>query len=89
MSPEAFRDLEAPGYAKASMNFAVRALGDGTSLLTTETRVAATDDATRHRFAAYWRLIYPGSALIRVNWLAAIARRAETPEPAAVLTRRP
>ena len=69
--------LEDPGYAKASMNFAVRPLGDGSSLLATETRVEATDDATRLRFGAYWRLIYPGSALIRVNWLDAIRRRAE------------
>lgn len=82
-SPEAYRTLVAPGYAKAAMNFAVRALGDGTSLLTTETRVEATDDATRRRFAAYWRLIYPGSSLIRVNWLAAIARRAEAAPDAA------
>jgi hypothetical protein len=77
VSPEAFRTLEDPGYAKASMNFAVHALGDGSSLLTTETRVEATDAATRRRFAAYWRTIYPGSALIRVNWLDAIRRRAE------------
>ncbi|HYW41393.1 MAG TPA: hypothetical protein VE959_00970 [Bryobacteraceae bacterium] len=30
-----------------------------------------------HGFAAYWRMIYPGSALIRRMWLRAIKRRAE------------
>ncbi len=29
------------------------------------------------RFAIYWRVIYPGSALIRRMWLDAIRRRAE------------
>jgi len=32
-TPEAFRTLAAPGYAKASMNFLVADLGDGRSLL--------------------------------------------------------
>jgi len=49
----------------------------GFSLLSTETRVYANDAASRRRFAVYWRLIYPGSALIRRMWLRAIARRAE------------
>jgi hypothetical protein len=53
--------------------------GTGWSLLSTETRVFATDPVTRRRFAAYWRVIYPGSALIRIEWLRAIRRRAEGP----------
>jgi len=32
--------------------------------------------STRRRFAGYWRIIYPGSALIRRMWLRAVARRA-------------
>ena len=32
--------------------------------------------AARRRFAAYWRVIYPGSAIIRRMWLRAIERRA-------------
>ena len=67
-----------PGYAKAAINFRVVPEGDGTRL-TTETRILATDPGACRRFAAYWRLIYPGSALIRRSWLAAIARRAESP----------
>ncbi|HVT56968.1 MAG TPA: hypothetical protein VHR45_01095 [Thermoanaerobaculia bacterium] len=74
-----FATLAAPGYAKAVMNFLVLPEPDGWCRLTTETRVFATDPASRRRFAAYWRIIYPGSALIRIEWLKAIRRRAESP----------
>jgi hypothetical protein len=72
-----FAGLSRPGYAKAVMNFHVEAGPEGECFLTTETRVLATDPSTTRRFGAYWRLIYPGSALIRRMWLLAIARRAE------------
>jgi hypothetical protein len=76
-TPEAFLALTQPGFAKAAMNFRVTPDGRGGSLVSTETRVFATDAAARRRFAAYWRVIYPGSALIRRSWLQAIRRRAE------------
>jgi hypothetical protein len=76
-SPQDFAALEAPGYAKAVMNFRMEDEGGGWTRLTTETRVYATDASARRRFAAYWRLIYPGSALIRRMWLRAIQERAE------------
>jgi hypothetical protein len=65
------------GYALATMNFAVAPRPDGGCDVSTETRVHATDDTSRRRFAAYWRLINLGSAFIRVMWLRAIKRRAE------------
>jgi hypothetical protein len=76
-TPARFRELSAPGYAKAVMGFRWRDDGDGSTHLVTETRIFATDDAARRRFASYWRVIYPGSALIRRTWLQAIRRRAE------------
>lgn len=76
-TPEGFKALVRPGFAKAAMNFRVEADGAGGSILSTETRVYATDAASKHRFAAYWRVIYPGSALIRRMWLRAIVHRAE------------
>lgn len=76
-TPEQFAALDGPGFAKAAMNFLVVPDGRGGSLLSTETRVHATDAAARRRFAAYWRVIYPGSALIRRGWLRAVRRRAE------------
>jgi hypothetical protein len=69
--------LSQPGFAVATINFAVRDEGDGWCTVTTETRVLATSDSARRRFAAYWRVIYPGSSLLRYTWLRAIQRRAE------------
>jgi hypothetical protein len=80
-TPADFQQLSAPGFAKAAMNFLVEKDGNGGSLLSTETRVFATDAASCRRFAAYWRVIYPGSALIRRMWLRAIRLRAETASP--------
>jgi hypothetical protein len=78
-SPEAFVALDDSSYAKAVMNFVIEDSGGGTTLLTTETRILAPEGEARRRFAAYWRLIYPGSSLIRVGWLEGIKRRAEAP----------
>ncbi len=79
-SVEPFAALTAPGYAKAAMNFLWAEDGVGWVRLSTSTRVVATSPGVRRRFAAYWRLIYPGSALLRRTWLAAIRRRAERDE---------
>ncbi|MBP9143326.1 MAG: hypothetical protein KBF21_04775 [Thermoanaerobaculia bacterium] len=77
---EAFAALTAPGYAKAAMNFRWTEDSDGWVRLSTSTRIVATSPGARRRFAAYWRLIYPGSAFLRRTWLAAIRRRAEAAE---------
>jgi hypothetical protein len=50
---------------------------EGTTRLTTETRVAATDRRTRLLFGVYWTAIRPGSGLIRREMLGAVARAAE------------
>lgn len=77
-TPEDFKALHEPGFALGAINFRLEDAGNGETLLTTETRVYATDASARKKFAAYWRVIYPGSALIRVMWLRAIKRRVET-----------
>jgi hypothetical protein len=69
-------DFAEPGYVKAAMSFSVVPEGSGTRL-ETETRVHATDAPSRRRFARYWRVIRPGSGLIRRSWLRAAKRRAE------------
>ena len=66
----------ANGFALATMNYVVTPTARGGSLVSTETRVFANSAAARRRFAAYWRVICPGSALIRRISLRAIARRA-------------
>ena len=77
VTPEIFQRPPPPGFALATMNFLVTPDARGGSLVSTETRVFASSDGARRRFAMYWRVIYPGSALIRRMWLRAIKRRAE------------
>jgi hypothetical protein len=77
---EFFRSPPASGFTLAAMNFLVVPDASGGSLLTTETRVFANAGAPRRGFAAYWRVIYPGSALIRRMWLRAVERRATATE---------
>jgi hypothetical protein len=76
-TPQDFLEFDRAGYAKMAMNFTIAPRADGWSTLRTETRVYATDAGARRRFAAYWRVIAPGSAVIRVMWLRAIKKRAE------------
>ena len=78
-----FKELRAAGFCVAAINFRIQDEIGGFSLLTTETRAYATDASARRKFAAYWRVIYPGSALIRMMWLRAIRHRAEMVLPKA------
>lgn len=75
-----FTGIHSPGFGIAVMNFRLQPLGPARTRLTTETRVFTTDTTTRRLFAPYWRVIYPGSAIIRTMWLRAIKRRAENSE---------
>ena len=75
--PGSFKALVQPGFAKATMSFLIEPLASGGCLLRTETRVYATDLASTRTFARYWRIIRPGSELIRKMWLRAIKVRAE------------
>jgi len=79
--PSEFLALDDPAYAKATMGFWLHDEGAGSWRLTTETRVFTPAPSTRRTFAAYWRLIYPGSALLRRTLLAAVKRRAEDAAP--------
>jgi hypothetical protein len=79
-TPESFKAFHQPGFVLAGMNFRIEDEVPGTCIVTTETRVYATDPHTLRSFARYWRAIYPGSALIRRMWLRAIVRRAESPK---------
>lgn len=76
--PDAFRAYGRPGSVKATWNFALTREGAGTRVVT-ETRIAATDPEGRRKFGRYWRLVMPGSALIRRDMLRVLARRAREP----------
>ncbi len=72
-----FVDYRERGSVKMGFDFRAEESGDGWSLLSTETRVMAQGDATRRGMGRYWRLIVPGSGLLRRQWLDGIRRRAE------------
>ncbi len=76
-TPDEFRTITGPRYAKAVMDFRIEQAALAMCVVTTETRVFATDEATRKKFALYWWTIRLGSGLIRRMWLRAIRRRAE------------
>lgn len=78
LTPQTFKTPLPPGFALAAMNFVVTPDGQNASIVSTETRVFANSPASRRRFARYWRVIYPGSAIIRRMWLRAVRRRATT-----------
>ena len=80
-SPQAFVALKDPGYAKVVMTIYIEDEGEDSSRVTTETRIFANDPATLKRFAAYWRVIYPGSAILRITWLWAINQRVQDGAP--------
>ena len=71
-----FIDFDTPGMAKATMNLRVDR-ENGTTVLSTETRVMATDERARRLFSYYWTLIGPFSGFIRHKMLGAIKRSAE------------
>ncbi len=74
--PERFRDLLPAGLAQGAWNFEVR-VADGGSELTTETRIRCADPATLRTFRRYWRLVGPGSGLIRHAILGQVRHEAE------------
>lgn len=73
-----FMDYREPGGVKMGFDFIVEDAGGGWSKITAETRVLALGDETRRGLGRYWRLIVPGSGLLRLQWLEGIKRRAES-----------
>ncbi len=77
-----FADDREQGGVKFAYNFVVEDAGGGWSTIRAETRVVALDDLTRRGMGRYWRLIVPGSGLLRLQWLEGVKRRAESmPNP--------
>ncbi|MBM3794144.1 MAG: hypothetical protein FJW31_08745 [Acidobacteria bacterium] len=72
-----FAAWNAGGMPRAVINFIVEPADLGCQSLTTETRIGIANPEMAARFASYWRVIQPGSALLRRSWLDAIRRRAE------------
>ena len=77
LTPELFQKKLQPGVALATMNFLVTPDDHGGSTISTETRIYANTKSALRRFVVYWRIIHPGSDIIRRMWLRAIKQRAE------------
>jgi hypothetical protein len=73
----ALRAWSQPGWIKVAMEFRLEPTRLGT-LLSTETRVVATDSRTRRAFATYWFFIRPSIGAIRREVLRTVAHRAES-----------
>ncbi len=65
------------GAVKTAFDFRAEDAGGGWTTIITETRMMVHNDSTRGA-AIYWRLIVPGSGLLRREWLDGIKRRAES-----------
>lgn len=76
-SPAAFASFYEPGCVKVAFNLKVDDAGNGWTTVSTETRLHALDAASLRATAVYWRLIYPGSGMLRTMWLQAARNRAE------------
>jgi hypothetical protein len=72
-----FVSFNDPGYVKVAVNFRFLSAGNGETLLTTETRVQGITHHDSCIFGRYWRIIYPGSAIIRRVWLDTIKKKAQ------------
>jgi hypothetical protein len=76
-----FRAFQVPGNVRVAFDLRAVEEGGGVVRISTETRILGTDAAAQRNFARYWRLVYPGSAIIRRVWLDAIVARAERAAP--------
>jgi hypothetical protein len=72
-----FQSFNKKGFAKAAWNFAIDETSPDHTRLSTATRIACFDDASRWRFRLYWLFIKPFSGLIRREMLRAIRQEAE------------
>lgn len=73
---EDFITFNKGGYVKVAVNFLFKESDNGQILLSTETRNWPITKKDAFIFAIYWRIIYPGSAIIRRVWLDTIKKRA-------------
>ena len=74
---DAFRAFDRPGWAKGAISLRIEPLDDGSTRLSTETRVRCVDDAARRRFAVYWLPIKVFGGWLRRHFLRRVARMAE------------
>jgi hypothetical protein len=65
LPPAEFCRFSTPGFTKIVWAIAARSVTADVSVLSLETRVLATDPASRRKFHLYWLVVSPGVRLIR------------------------
>jgi hypothetical protein len=74
---QAFRAFDRPGWAQGAISIRIEPVEDGSSHVTTETRVRCVDHEARRRFALYWLFIGVFSGWLRRAFLRRVALIAE------------
>jgi hypothetical protein len=75
--PGTFRDCVPAGSARVAWSFELSSRDGGVTLLSTETRIRCADATARQAFGRYWRLVRPGSGLLRRALLRSVRDDAE------------
>ena len=70
-----FRAFHEPGFVKIVWGIAVSPAGPAASVLSTETRVLATDEVSRRKFRRYWYVF--GSFIRLIRWISLRMAREE------------
>jgi hypothetical protein len=77
LPPDEFPAFNEPGFVKIAWTLRADAVGASRSVFRTETRVIATDPASRAKFRRYWSRVSPGVVLIRWLMLGPVKAAAE------------
>ena len=72
----AFQAFHEPDSVRIAFNLLIRDDGGGWSTITSDTRLLVMGDRARRATGRYWRLVCPGSGMIRRMWLNAVEARA-------------
>jgi len=72
----AFQAFREPDSVRIAFNLRITGDGGGWSTITSETRLLVVGDRARRATGRYWRVICPGSGMIRRMWLNAVEARA-------------
>lgn len=76
-SKEDFQSFNDPNLAKMVWNFTFEQQNENETLISTETRILCTDDASRKKFRIYWFFVRPFSGLVRIEILKLLRRNLE------------
>jgi hypothetical protein len=69
--------FDRPGHVRIAVSFELEPCGAGRTRLATETRISPVDEAAARSFRRYWRVVRPGSDLVRLDVLRAVRKQAE------------